>query len=103
MVCAGDKRLELTEKKNHEIHCQGSGITHREVPSSKKIKMQASKYMKSLLLMKSKENVTDVKRELSNIIKGCEAKGEHESSLSLPIAQVEVEKQNKWFHTQITF
>lgn len=45
-----------------------------------------------------------MKCELSNIIKcSDEAKGKHESSLRFPIAQVEVEKQNKWFHTQMTF
>ena len=40
---------------------------------------------------------------MSNFIKCCdEAKEEHESFLSLPIPQDEVERQNKWFHTQMT-
>lgn len=52
------------------------------------------------MLMESKENVTDVQYELSTFIKCCdEAKEEHESFLSLPIPQDEVERQNKWFHT----
>ena len=65
---------------------------------------QASKRMKDLqMLMKSKENVINVQSELSNFIKCCdEVEEEHKSVLSFPLPQDEVERQNKWFHTQMT-